>query len=314
LRRRAEDGLRDLGFDQVVGWSFTDPGEPDRLRIPEDDPQAKPILLANPLSEDQSAMRTLLLGSLLDIAARNTARGIANLALFEAGAVYSNQPPAEGEFVGRQAAPFAEPSRIGAIAIGSPTERSWRGGDEAADFFGLKGVLEALVVQLGAEASFAPTEEPFLHPGRSAAVSVGGTAVGWLGEVHPLVCRTWDIEAAVAFELDLAPLLAAATVGEERYEAITVFPPVREDLAMVVPEEVPAAKVREVLLIGGSPHCSKAEVFDVFQGEQVGEGRKSLTFGVEFSAPDRTLTEDEVAPLRKSILRALDEIGGSLRG
>jgi len=320
LRRRAEDGLRDLGFDQVVGWSFTDPGEAGRLRIPSEDPRANPVLLANPLSEEQSAMRTTLLGSLLDIAARNAARGSGDLALFESARVYLQVAssgevvdPLAGQFAGDQPAPFSEPHRFAALAAGSLGERSWRGGGVPADFFALKGALEALGRQLGVELSFAPAEQPFLHPGRSAAVSIGGEEVGWLGEVHPLVCRTWDLDAAVAFEIDSAPLVAAATVGEESYEEITVFPPVLEDLAVVVPEAVAASEVRAAVLEGASPYCSRAEVFDVFRGEQVGEGRKSLALAVEFSAPDRTLTDGEVASLRKSIVRSIDAIGGTLR-
>jgi phenylalanyl-tRNA synthetase beta chain len=313
LRRRAEDGLRDLGFDQVVGWSFTDPGEAERLRIPPEDPRAKPVILANPLSEEQSAMRTTLLGSLLDIAARNTARGAGDLALFEAGAVYLDSPPAEGEFVGRQPAPFAEPFRLGAVATGSLGERSWRGGAEAADFFALKGVLEALVGQLGVEPAFAPAEEPLLHPGRSAVVSVGEATIGWLGEVHPLVCRTWDLDAAVAFELDLAPLLDAATVGEESYEDVTTFPAVYQDLAVVVPAETPAAEVRAAVMAGGGDLLRAAEVFDLYEGEQLGENRKSLALNLEFRADDRTLTDEEVTERREAIKAKLDEIGGSLR-
>jgi phenylalanyl-tRNA synthetase beta chain len=313
LRRRAEDVLRDLGFDQVVGWSFTDPGEAERLRIPADDPRAKPVMLANPLSEDQSAMRTALLGSLLGVAARNASRGAEDVALFEAGAVYLNQPPRAGEFVGEQAAPFAEPFHLGALAAGSLGERSWRGEAAPADFFTLKGVLEALIRQLGVEPSFAPVEEPFLHPGRTAAVSVSDTPAGWLGEVHPLVCRSWGLEAVVAFELDLAPLLAAATVGEERYEDVTTFPAVYQDLAVVVPAEVTAAEVREAVMAGGGELLRAAEVFDLFEGEQLGEGRKSLALNLEFRADDRTLTDEEVAERREAIKAKLDEIGGALR-
>ncbi|HET7455008.1 MAG TPA: phenylalanine--tRNA ligase subunit beta [Solirubrobacterales bacterium] len=330
LRRRAEDGLRDLGFDQVVGWSFTDPGEPGRLRIPEDDPRAKPVLLANPLSEDQSAMRTLLLGSLLDVAARNTARGTGPLALFESARVYltddpptgrkrpdtgRNRPvdPLAGHFAGDQPAPFAEPHRLAAIAVGPLAPRSWRGGGEAADFFALKGVLEGLAALLGVELEFAPVEEAFLHPGRAAAVSVGDAPAGWLGEVHPLVCRTWDLDAAVAFEIDLAPLLAAATVGEERYEDVTTFPAVYQDLAVVLPAETPAAEVRAAVMAGGGELLRAAEVFDLYEGEQLGEGRKSLALNLEFRADDRTLTDEEVAERRAAIEAKLGEIGGSLR-
>jgi phenylalanyl-tRNA synthetase beta chain len=329
LRRRAEDGLRDLGFDQVVGWSFTDPGEAGRLRIAEDDPRANPVLLANPLSEEQSAMRTTLLGSLLDVAARNKARGASNLTLFESARVYlqdlptgrkavgetANRPvdPLAGHFAGDQPAPFSEPHRFAALAAGSLSQRSWRGGGEAADFFALKGVLEALARQLGVELSFAPAEQPFLHPGRSASVSVGDQDAGWLGEVHPLVCRTWDLDAAVAFEIDAAPLIAAATVGEETYEDVTTFPAVYQDLAVVVPADVPAEAVSEAIRAGGGELLQGAEVFDLFEGEQLGENRKSLALNLEFRAPDRTLTDEEVAGLREAIKAKLGEIGGSLR-
>jgi phenylalanyl-tRNA synthetase beta chain len=329
LRRRAEDGLRDLGFDQAVGWSFTDPGEPGRLRIPTDDLRAQPVMLANPLSEEQSAMRTTLLGSLLDVAARNLARGSESLALFEAGAVYLNTPPTgrkrddmdrnrpvdrlAGEFAGDTPAPFTEPFRFGAIAVGALMPGSWRSDAQAAEFFALKGVAEALVAQLGTELEFAVAEEPFLHPGRAAAVSVAGTPIGWLGEVHPLVCRAWDLPAAVAFELDAAPLLAAATLGEEAYEDVTTFPAVRQDLAVVVPREVASSEVRAAVFVGGGELLHVAEVFDLYEGEQVGAGNKSLALNLEFRADDRTLTDDEVAELREAIKTKLGEIGGSLR-
>jgi phenylalanyl-tRNA synthetase beta chain len=321
LRRRAEDTLRDLGFDQVVGWSFTDPGESGRLRIPEGDPRAKPVVLANPLSEEQSAMRTTLLGSLLDIAARNVSRGADSLALFESARVYLQQAssaekaiePLAGRFAGDQPAPFAEPHRLAGIAVGPLAARSWRGGGEAADFFALKGALEALGGQLGTEFGFAPAEEPFLHPGRTAAISAGGAVAGWLGEVHPLVCRTWDLDAAVAFEIDAAPLLAAATVGGERYEDVTTFPAVYQDLAVVVPAETSSSDVRAAVMAGGGELLRAAEVFDLFEGEQLGEGRKSLALDLEFRADDRTLTDDEVAERREAIKAKLGEIGGTLR-
>ena len=183
----------------------------------------------------------------------------------------------------------------------------------STDFFALKGVLEALAAQLGVELDFAPAEEPFLHPGRAAAVSVGGAPAGWLGEVHPLVCRTWDLDAAVAFELDAAPLLAAATVGEEHYEDVTTFPAVYQDLAVVVPADTPAAEVRAAVMVGGGELLRAAEVFDLYEGEQVGEDRKSLALNLEFRADDRTLTDEEVAELRGAIKKRLNEIGGSLR-
>jgi phenylalanyl-tRNA synthetase beta chain len=320
LRRRAEDELRDLGFDQIVGWSFTDPGEASRLRIEEPDPRADPILVANPLSDEGAAMRTTVLGSLLDVAARNLARGREAVALFEAGAVYlRGTPPTEGgplagNFPGNTPAPVTEPHRYGAVAVGPLVPKSWRGGGEPVDFFALKGVLEALASGLGCPPlSFEPTSEPFLHPGRSAKVSIGGATLGWLGEVHPLVCRTWDIAAAVGFEIDAAPLLAAATLGDEEFEDVTTFPAARRDLAVVVPADAAAADVVAAVRAGGGALLREVEVFDLYAGEQLGEGKKSLALALEFRAADRTLTDEEVEAARGSILGELEKIGGTLR-
>jgi phenylalanyl-tRNA synthetase beta chain len=330
LRRRAEDAMRDLGFDEVVGWSFTDPGEPGRLRIPPDDPRASGVVLSNPLSEDQSVMRTNLLGSLLDIAQSNLSRGTDAVALYESGRVYLSASTNSlfsandaqnrgfavlaGNFRGERVAPVAEPHRIGSLAVGPLVAKSWRGGGEPADFFALKGTLEGLAGQLGVELSVEPTEEPFLHPGRSARVDVAGRPAGWVGELHPLVCRAWDLEAAVGFEIDLAVLLAASPAGEETFEDVTTFPAVYQDMAVVVPTEVAAARLREVVLAAGGELLHAAEVFDLYEGEQLGEGRKSLALRLEFRAADRTLTDEEVVARRAAIEAELTEIGGSLRG
>ncbi len=317
LRRRAEDALRDLGFDEIVGWSFTDPGEAERLRIPAGDPRAEGIAISNPLSEDQSAMRTNLLGSLLNAAQRNLSRDAEQVALFESGRVYlsseASDGPLGGAFVGKQPAPFVEPQRLGCLVAGPLAPRSWRGGGEAADFFALKGVLEGLAARLGVALAFEPGGEPFLHPGRSAKLLVDGAGAGWIGELHPLVCRQWDLDSAVGFEAELSALVAAASAGEETFEDVTAFPAVLQDLAVVVPDDVAAAQVRRAVLAGGGELLRAAGVFDLYAGEQLGEGRKSLALRLEFRAEDRTLTDEEVAAKRESIAAELSEIGGSLR-
>jgi phenylalanyl-tRNA synthetase beta chain len=329
LRRRAEDAMRDLGFNEVVGWSFTDPGQPGRLRIPAGDERAGGIVLSNPLSEDQSVMRTTVLGSLLDVAQRNLARGADSVALFESGRVYlptgsKPQKPISdvensridvlsGDFPGERVAPDREPHRIGCLAVGPLTAKSWRGGGEPADFFVLKGVIEALGGQLGTTIACESGAQPFLHTGRAAAVSASGIAAGWIGELHPLVCRAWDIDAAVGFEVDLAALISAASAGEETYEDVTTFPAIYQDLAVVVPIELPAAELRQTIMRSGGELLHAADVFDLYEGEQVGEGRKSLALRLEFRAADRTLTDDEVSQRRASIEVALEKIGGSLR-
>jgi phenylalanyl-tRNA synthetase beta chain len=275
-------------------------------------------------------MRTTLLGSLLDVAQSNLARGADRVALFESGRVYLNNPPTGlersdsarlspvgplyGDFLGDRAAPCRESHRIGSIAVGPLVVKSWRGGGEPSDFFALKGALEGLAGQLGVEISVEPAEEPFLHPGRSARVEVGGEPAGWIGELHPLVSRSWDLDAAVAFEVDLAVIVAASPAGEETFEDVTTFPAVYQDLAVVVPAEVAAARLRETVLSGGGELLHAAEVFDLYEGEQLGEGRKSLALRLEFRAPDRTLTDEEVVAQRAAIEAELAKIGGSLRG
>ena len=324
LRRRAEDAMRDLGFDEIVGWSFTDPGEPARLRLSAEDPRSNGVVLSNPLSEDQSVMRTTLLGSLLDVAQRNLARGAERVSLFESGRVYLVYPagPANpvdndfralaGEFSGERPAPDHEPHRIGCLVSGPP-QLSWRASESGSDFFALKGALEALAGQLGTALSFAAMAEPFLHPGRAASVGVDGVPSGWIGELHPLVCREWGIESAATFEIPLAPLAAISSAGEETYKDVITFPAVYQDLAVVLPSEVPAQHLRLAVLGASDGLLRSAEVFDFYEGEQVKKGHKSVALRLEFRASDRTLTDEEVAAQRTAIEAALEKIGGSLR-
>jgi phenylalanyl-tRNA synthetase beta chain len=321
LRRRAEDEVRDLGFDEVVGWSFTHPDEASMLRIAPEDPRAQPIRIANPLSEEQSVMRTTLLGSLLDAARGSLARGAGSVALFESGRVHlaaadggSGEEALAGLFPGERPAPAAEPHRLACLLVGPLEPGSWRGGVEEPDFFTLKGALEAVAGELGAGVAVEPAVEPFCHPGRSGHVGFGGGAVaGWIGELHPLVCRAWEIESAVAFEIDLAPLIAASPAGEEIFEDLTTFPAVIQDIAAVVAEETPAEEVVAAVGRGGGELLRSARVFDLYRGEQLGDGRKSVALRLEFRAADRTLTDEEVAGLRARIEAELEGIGGSLR-
>ena len=319
LRRRAEDVMRDLGFDGVVTLSLTDPQMPGRLRIPGRDSRAEPIRISNPLSVEHSELRTTMLGSLLDAARHNLAHDAERVTLYESGRAYLRQGSSPfdgvlgGSFAGRRPAPAYEPQRIACLATKALRPGGWRGEVVDADFFAIKGVLEALAAQLGIEVGVEPAEEPFLHPGRSGRILLGGEAAGWIGEIHPLVCRAWDLEAAAGFELELAALVALSPSGQEQFEDVISYPAVHQDLAVVVPEETPAAAVRAAVFDAGGELLRSAEVFDLYRGEQLGEGQKSLALRLSFRAPDRTLTDEEVAPLRERIREALAEIGGSLR-
>jgi phenylalanyl-tRNA synthetase beta chain len=319
LRRRAEDVMRDLGFDALVTLSLVDPGLPERLRLGVDDIRRAPIRVSNPLSLEHSELRTTLLGSLLDVARYNLARGAERVAVFESARAYlakGSSPaggPLGGQFAGQRRPPAFEPHCLAALAVGPLAPQSWAAEQRPADFFALKGILEGLAAQLGAEIEFEPEPHPFLHPGRSARVLFGGLEAGWLGEIHPLVCRDWDLDRASGFEIHLAELVAASPITLEQYEDVTTYPSVHQDLAIVVDEDVPAARVREAVLAGGGELLRSAAVFDLYRGAQVGEDRKSLALRLEFRAPDRTLTDAEVAERREAIKESLGEIGGTLR-
>jgi phenylalanyl-tRNA synthetase beta chain len=164
------------------------------------------------------------------------------------------------------------------------------------------------------DGSYAAQAQPFLHPGRSAVVRAGGVELGWVGDVHPLVARSWDLQDVAAFELDLDALVAqAGAIGA--YEDLTSFPELREDIAIVVDADVPAARVLEVVRDAGGELLARAAVFDVYRGEQIAEGRTSLAIALTFRARDRTLADADVAPVRERIVaRLADELGGELRG
>jgi phenylalanyl-tRNA synthetase beta chain len=305
LARRAEDVLVGCGVYEVAGWSFADPRLLDRLRLPADDPLRRVVTIENPMAETGSILRSTLLGSLLDAAAHNRDRGRPDLALFESGAVYR----AEG-------GPLpAEHHALGVLVHGALAPVSWRR-DEAprADVFAAKGLLEAVLRTLRVEASFEPEQRPFLHPGRAARVLVDGDNVGFLGELHPLVAAHWDFEAPVgAFAIDLGRVVARAPQATT-YADLTSFPSVRRDLALSVPAGTPAAEVVAVVRGAGGELLGEVDVFDVYAGEQAGEGRTSVALHLGFRAPDRTLTDAEVAERLDAILaQASARLGAELR-
>ena len=300
-RRRAADALSARGFHEVVGWSLAHPALAERLRLDAEDPRRRAVRIENPMAEDQSVLRTTLLGSLLEVARHNAARGREELRLFESGAVYTTS---DGELP-------RERRHLGALLSGPLRPPSWREPEPpAADFFAVKAVLEALGETLRTPLELAPAAEPFLHPGRAAAISAEGTAIGWLGEIHPLVAERWDLAGLAAFELDLDALAAPPPA---LYEDVTSFPAVRQDLAVALAEEVPAGRVLAAAR-AASRLLAAVEVFDVYRGAQVGEGKVSLALRLAFWAPDRTLTDEDAARERERILARLrDELGAEPR-
>jgi phenylalanyl-tRNA synthetase beta chain len=323
LRRRAVDALVGRGLYEVVGWTFTAPALHDRLRLPQDDPRRRAPVLENPLSEDQSLLRTTLLGSLLDVAAHNSARGMADLRIFELGTLFVLDGDTGAADGGAGAADHAnalgetgvgERRALAVLLSGQQAPATWGAPDPPkADLFAVKGVLEALGAALRVEFEYQTAPQPFLHPGRSAAVLCDGEQLGWLGELHPLVAREWDIDGGAVMELELDRLLAIAA-KERAYRDVISYPALRQDLAVVLPEEVPAARVLAAVRDAAGELLDGVGVFDVYSGPQVGEGKRSLALSLAFRAPDRTLTDADVAPVRERVVAALGRLGGELRG
>jgi phenylalanyl-tRNA synthetase beta chain len=305
MRRHAADALTAQGLDEIVGWSLGGPGLADRLRLDPDHPLRRMLELANPLSGDLSVLRTTLLGSLLDTARHNRARGAGTIRLFEAGAVYL--PDGDGQLP-------REPYHVGAVLIGPARRATWRDGHPpAVDFFAIKGVLAGLLDTLRVPWTVVPGGEPFLHPGRAANILADGEAAGWIGEIHPLVAAEWDLDETVAaFELNLDAVAVRPTT---LYRPVSGFPDVREDLAVVVSDKISAAELVDSVRGPGRPLLVDVEVFDVYRDpERLGEGNVSMALRLTFRAPDRTLTDEEVAERRRAIAAAIErELGGRIR-
>jgi phenylalanyl-tRNA synthetase beta chain len=198
---------------------------------------------------------------------------------------------------------------------GSVRRETWRDPDpRQADFFTAKGVLKGLLDKLRIPWSVERGSQPFLHPGRAARIRARDVEVGWIGEIHPLVAAEWDLDrTVVAFQLDLDAL---GEPGTPMYEDLTSFPAVREDLSVVVPEGIASRQVVEVALEAAAPLLERAEVFDVYRDpERIGAGKVSLAIRLTYRAPDRTLTDEEVADRRQAIVEAVERrLDGSIRG
>ncbi len=298
VRRFAEDAMAGRGLYEVVGWSFTEPGLLDRLRLPEGHPLRAVVAIENPLSEELSIMRPTLAGSLLDAARHNLAHGAGEIAIFESGTVYRARP------TGPTGAD--EHHALGVLLSGPLTPRAWRGERAEADFYSAKALLEGLLDRLHVSWSVAAAEPerwPFLHPGRSAAVLAGSETLGFLGELHPLVAAAWDLPRSAAFAIDLGKLAAAAPEAV-LFAPFGAYPELRQDIAVTLPEDVSAARLLEAVRSAAGATLGDARIFDVYSGEQVGAGRRSLALALSFRSLEGTLTDEDVAPLRERIVAA----------
>lgn len=314
VERRVRNALAGAGFDEVVNYSFVNPVLLEWLTERPLELLGSPVdavTLKNALSPEQSAMRTSLYASLLPNLAHNLRQGQEGVRLYELGRVYLRDP--DGGIGLRPVA--LEPLRVGGLLWGRRLPRGWTGGTEVNDFYDAKGAVQGLLLSLGAPVlSAKPVRRAPYHPRACALLSVGGTVLGTVGELHPQVAEALDLPKGVQlFELDVAALLQVSNVVP-RLRALSRFPAVLRDLAVVVPEDKPAEDIRAVIQEVGRPLVEEVLVFDVYVGSPLPAGRKNLAFALRYRAPDRTLRDEEVQAAHARIVEEVNRrLGAELR-
>ena len=287
---------RALGYSEIITYSFVSPAVFDKIRLPQDSALRNALKIQNPLGEDTSIMRTIALPSMLEILGRNNAHHNKSAKLYELAKIYL---PQEGEVL---------PSEPKMLLLGT------YGTDES--FFTLKGEVEAIFAGLRIKkASYtAVSDNPSYHPGRCAKVTVDGVDVGFMGQVHPLVCQNYDIDAEVyCAELDFSKLFTL-TLPEPTYTPLPKYPTVTRDLALVCDEALTVAQLENCITAAGGNLLRKVTLFDIYRGKGVPEGKKSMAFSLELRADDRTLTDEDSVGLVNKVLAKLEtELGVQIR-
>ncbi len=304
---RLRDRLVALGFQEVVTYRLTSPEREAKFQSGDRRRNGEPVRLANPIASDRTVLRRSLLPGVLDVASRN-ARREARLALFEIGPVFHRNAASELP---------EEPARLALVLTGRRSPPGWQSeGADMMGFFDLKGAIDSVLedVRVG-PARWEEGSDSAYHPARCARLFLGPAPLGLAGEIHPVVAGSFDLSEApvLAAELDLGPIL------EHMPDSHPVvlppsYPPVLEDLAVVVDERVTAGEIEAILRKAGGELLAEARLFDLYRGDPIPAGKKSLAFSLVYQAPDRTLTDPEAARLRARIVKALEtEVGAALR-
>ncbi|MCK9795488.1 phenylalanine--tRNA ligase subunit beta [Isoptericola sp. 4D.3] len=331
VRRSVARALAEAGLVEVLSYPFVGEADLDALGLPDEDVRRATLRLANPMADDRPLMRADLLSTLLDTARRNISRGLPDVAVFEIGLVTRPVPgtpappqlpvgarPSDEDLAALVAAVPDQPRHVAGVLSGRAVPAGWWGGGRAADWADALAAARLVAARAGAEvAVVADADTMPWHPGRCAALTVAdGRVVGHAGELHPKVVEALGLPSrAAAFELDLTALIAAAGDAPVAAAPVSAFPAAKEDFAFVVDADVPAADVRAAVVAGAGPLLEDARLFDVFTGDQVGAGKKSLAYSVRLRAADRTLTADDVRTVRDGVVAAAAErVGAVLRG
>ncbi|MBR1849352.1 MAG: phenylalanine--tRNA ligase subunit beta [Lachnospiraceae bacterium] len=297
IERKARDVAEFCGFSQGMSYSFESTKVFDKLLLPEDAKERQAIRIANPLGEDYAIMRTVSLNGMLTSLSTNYNRRNGDCRLYELGNIYLPK-----------ALPLTElPDERMQFTLGFY-------GD--GDFFTMKGVVEEFLAQIGMNGKVSydgKHGKTFLHPGRGAVMSYEGKVIGFLGEVHPEVCKNYDMKCrAYVAVLDMPEILPFATF-DRKYEGIAKFPAVSRDLSMVVPKEIPVGDIEAMISQRAGKLLEEVKLFDVYEGDQIKAGFKSIAYSITFRAKDRTLEEADVTGAMKKILNGLESMGISLR-
>ena len=323
-RRRRSVGrtLAEAGYVEAPNYPFVGTAALDALGLSDDDERRAVVVVRNPLSEEEPALRTTLLPGLLATLARNLSRGLRDVALFEHGAVFpggvrtpaplpgvDRRPDAETLAALLGAVP-AQPWHVAVALTGQKEPRGWWGSGREANWADAVQAARLVAAASGVELTVRAGEQAPWHPGRCAQLFVGETSVGYAGELHPRVVAALDLPARTcAMELDLDALPAAQVPVGPR---ISTFPPVLIDLALVVAEDVPSAEVTAALREGAGELLESLRLFDVYTGPPVPAGSRSLAYALTLRAPDRTLTGEEAAAVRESAVAAASRRTGAV--
>jgi phenylalanyl-tRNA synthetase beta chain len=319
----ARDLLVRAGLQEVITYRLTTPQAEARLLGADYARQTSYVSLANPSTPERTVMRHSLLNSVLDVVAENS-KHRSQVQMFEIGHVYLPNSSSDGAGstagITDQAILPQEQRRLVIVMTGPRTTPGWLATDtEPIDFFDLKGIVETLLDGLHmAEIAFSPAQNQAFYPGRLASLTVGGQTVGLLGQLHPTVVKayglkideTWPVLAA---DFDLDALLGQISDGHV-VRSVSRFPPVQQDIAIIVDEAIPADQVELLIKQTGQPLLTQVHLFDLYRGEQIGVGKKSLAYSLTFQADDRTLTDKDVAKQQQKIIQRLErELMAKLR-
>ncbi|MFV2048733.1 phenylalanine--tRNA ligase subunit beta [Metabacillus litoralis] len=302
-RRKVRRYLEGTGLYQAITYSLTSEEKAPKYAL-----EASELTkLALPMSEERSVLRLSLLPHLLDALRYNLARQIDQVALYEIGSVFLSQ--------GKDVQPL-EKERLSGAVTGLWHSHSWQGEKKPVDFYVVKGIIDGLVDLLGLSdvIEYKQSKREGMHPGRTAEIFLGEKLVGFVGQVHPTVQKELDLTETYVFELSLVDLLTA-DVEETRFEVIPRYPSITRDIALVVNKDVIVGDIEKVIKEAGGKMLRDVAVFDLYEGDRLEEGKKSVAFSLRYFDPERTLTDEDVSKAHEKVLKAVEEkTGATLRG